>query len=93
MTKYELICAISAQTGETKAAVERVLNSMQDIIIAQVAAGHRVTLTNFCSWEKVKYNERVMRNPRTGAVTTIPDRAAVHIIPLKRFKAALNELA
>ena len=77
MNKGELIDAIAEKTDATKKDSEALLNAILETIIEQVAAGDKVTLVGFGSFERRQRQEREGRNPSTGApikiaATTVP---------------------
>lgn len=86
MTKDELINTIAESTGETKAAVSRVVASLQDEIIGAVAKGDEVSLTGFVAFTPAVRAARTMRNPRTGEEIQVPETKVVKIRAMKRFR-------
>lgn len=87
--KSDLIEQVADRSGESKAAVERVINSLQDEIIEQVAQkGRKVNLSGFASFEPRERAARKGRNPSTGEEIDIPAKTVVSIKPLGKFKSA-----
>jgi len=72
MTKTELIDKIASGTGLTKADSARALDSTLTAVKAALKKGQKVTLVGFGTFSVVKRKSRKGRNPRTGAVITIP---------------------
>ena len=72
MNKGELIDAVAADTGESKASVGRVIESTLDAITNTLKAGDKVALTGFGTFERRHRNARVGRNPQTGEEVKIP---------------------
>jgi DNA-binding protein HU-beta len=72
MTKTELIDKIASGTGLSKADSTRALDSTLTAIKAALKKGQKVTLVGFGTFSVVKRKSRKGRNPRTGAVITIP---------------------
>ncbi|MBP3937655.1 MAG: HU family DNA-binding protein [Clostridia bacterium] len=77
MKKTELIEAVAAKAGLTKKDAEKAVNAVLDSVVGAVAAGDKVTLVGFGTFESRKREGRVGQNPRTGekieiAATTVP---------------------
>lgn len=72
MNKTELINAVAERAGVTKKDAESVISATIDTITAALAAGDKVQLTGFGSFEVKERAARVGRNPRTGEATEIP---------------------
>lgn len=66
MNKSELIDAVAKDTGETKAAVTRVLDAIIDRVTKTVSKGDDVALTGFGTFSMVTRAARDGRNPSTG---------------------------
>lgn len=77
MNKGELVDAISEKTQVTKKEADAVLSATIEAIIEAVAAGEKVTLVGFGTFEPRERAAREGRNPQTGkkikiAATTVP---------------------
>jgi len=81
MTKRELISDLAAKTGNTKKEVERVVDSMVEIITEKIQKGEKVSITSFGTFYLGKIAKRRGRDPQTGKEITIPD------MKLPRFRA------
>ena len=90
MNKTELINAIAERSGLTKKDAEKALGATVDAITAALAAGDKVQLTGFGSFEVKERAARVGRNPRTGEATEIP---ASRIPAFKAGKALKDSVA
>ena len=73
MNKSELITAISNATSLSKKDASSALDAMLSTIMAEVAAGNKVSLLGFGTFEKRHREARIGRNPRTGEATEIPE--------------------
>lgn len=86
MNKTDLINAIAAETGLTKADAAKALNATTAAIANAVKAGDKVTLVGFGTFAPAERPARTGKNPRTGEALTIPAKKVV------KFKAG-SELA
>ena len=88
MNKTELLAQLESRLGSRQAAaaaLDSVLTEIQDA----VAAGSRVTLTGFGTFERVERPARTGRNPRTGATIEIAASAAPRFHPGAGLRAAV----
>lgn len=65
--------------------VKRVMESYQDVIARNLAAGDNVMQTNFLSFHVIEQNERQARNPHSGGTMTIPARRRIKVIISERL--------
>ena len=72
MNKSELIAAMAADSGLSKADTEKALNAFLGQVEKALKAGDKVQLTGFGSFEVKERAERMGRNPQTGAEVKIP---------------------
>lgn len=77
MNKQELIDAVAGETGLTKAAAEKSINSVFESIKKSLKKGKEVQLIGFGTFGVRKRKARVGRNPQTGATIQIKARKAV----------------
>ena len=77
MNKSELIDAMAASAGITKAAAKLALESFLGNVGATLKKGGRVSLVGFGSWSVSKRAARDGRNPQTGAAIQIPEKEVV----------------
>src|ERR1700722_10882024 len=71
MTKAQLIDVVSVKTGQKKAEVEVVLESVLAAIAEALHENERVDLRGFGSFVVKERKQRQGRNPRTGETITI----------------------
>jgi len=90
LNKSELVAAISSQTGESQAAVNRIVDSFFETIAKTVAAGGKVTIPGWLSVQKGHRAARVGRNPQTGATIQIPASNTVKVSAGSKLKAAVK---
>ena len=90
MNKSELIDAIAASAGLTKADAGRAIDATTSAITAALKKGDTVTLVGFGTFKVSKRAARVGRNPRTGAELKIAARNAPGFSAGKTLKDAVN---
>ena len=66
MNKTQLIDALAERFEGNRREAERALEAVLDTITREVAAGEKVAITGFGSFEKRVRNARWVRNPQTG---------------------------
>lgn len=81
MNKTELIDAIAANTGLSKADVKKAIDGFTTAIEGALKNGDRVSLIGFGSWSVSQREARMGRNPKTGKEIKIEAKNVV------RFKA------
>ncbi len=81
MNKAELIDAIAADAGLSKADAKRALDGFISATTKALKKGDRVALVGFGSWSISKRAARTGRNPQTGKEIKIPAKKVV------KFKA------
>ncbi|MGY8944817.1 MAG: HU family DNA-binding protein [Flavobacteriales bacterium] len=80
MNKSELIDAMAAEAGISKAAAKLALESMVSSVGKTLKDGGRVSLVGFGSWSISNRAARDGRNPQTGATIKI---AAKNVVKFK----------
>ncbi|MFP3568004.1 HU family DNA-binding protein [Paraburkholderia sp. IMGN_8] len=90
MNKQELIDAVAAATGESKAATGQTIDAIVDAVTAAVVGGETVQLVGFGSFSTGARAARVGRNPSTGAEIQIAAAKTVKFTAGKAFKEAVN---
>ena len=81
MNKTELIDAMAADSGVTKVAAKKALESFLGNVEGALKKGSRVSLVGFGSWSVSKRGAREGRNPQTGKTIQIVAKNVV------KFKA------
>ena len=71
MNKYELIGAVAEKAAMSKKDAEKAVNAVLETITATVAAGDKVQLIGFGTFEIRDRAEKQARNPRTGEAMTV----------------------
>ena len=81
MNKTELIDAIAAEAGLTKADAKKAVEAFFSSVEKSLKQGKKVAIVGFGSWSVDKKEARDARTPRTGAVIKVPAKNVV------KFKA------
>lgn len=90
MNKQELVNAIAENSGISKKNVEEVLKNFVTVVMDDVAAGNKVQLIGFGTFESTTRAAREMRNPRTGEMSMHPESRNAKFKPSKVFKEKMN---
>lgn len=72
MNKTDLVNNIAGKSGLSKKDVEAVLNNFMGEVADALAAGEKVQLIGFGTFETRKRSGRTGRNPQTGKEISIP---------------------
>ncbi len=91
MKKTELINAVAEQSGLTKKDAEKAVTAVVDTIINTVAAGDKIQLTGFGTFEQRTRNARTGCDPRTGNKIEIPASKVPAFKAGKNFKDIVNK--
>jgi DNA-binding protein HU-beta len=87
MNRKELIAALAKKTGNTKAAADRNLSALVEIITASLKQTDKVALVGFGTFEVRRRPARNGRNPATGESIKIK----ASISPVFKAGASLKE--
>ena len=90
MNKSDLIDAMAADAGITKAAAKKSLESFLGNVQKSLKKGNRVSLVGFGSWSVSKRAAREGRNPQTGKTIKIAAKKVVRFKPGAELKGAVN---
>ena len=90
MTKLELVEAIAAKSGLTKADSSRALEAFQEVVGETLSKGDKITLTGFGSFGITKRAAREGRNPKTGLPVKIAARNSVSFKAGSKLKDKVN---
>ncbi len=93
MNKGELIDQIAAKADVTKKDADSVLTAILEVILDAVAAGDKVTLVGFGTFEARDRQAREGRNPSTGKPIQIPATRVPAFSAGKVFKEKVLEKA
>ena len=90
MNKTELIKKIAEESSLTRKQASAALEAALNTVVSAVAAGEKVTLPGFGTFEKRERAARTGRNPRTGEATEIAASAVPAFKAGKSFKDKVN---
>jgi DNA-binding protein HU-beta len=86
VNKGELVDAIAKQANVTKKDADAILTVVLEVILETVAAGDKVTLVGFGTFERRERQAREGRNPATGKPIQIPATQVPAFAAGKLFK-------
>lgn len=89
MKQSELITNTAVLTGLTKAAVEKVLDAVADVVTGALKDGGDATLPSIGKLTTSRKEARIGRNPMTGSAHPIPARTVVKFRVAKALKDAV----
>ncbi|MBK7141351.1 MAG: HU family DNA-binding protein [bacterium] len=87
MTKDQMIAQMAAQSGITKRQATQALHALIGNVTTQLKKGKKVSFSGFGTFTISKRKARAGRNPRTGAIITIPATK----VPVFRAGSRLKE--
>jgi len=90
MNKTELIDAMAADAGITKAAAKKALESFLGNVEKSLKKGNRVSLVGFGSWSVSERSAREGRNPQTGKTINIAAKNVVKFKAGAELSTAVN---
>ncbi len=90
MKKSELVEAVAAASGLTKADATRAIDATFATITEALKAGNKVPVAGFGTFAVSQRGERNGRNPQTGAAVVIPARKAVTFKAGTALKESVN---
>jgi DNA-binding protein HU-beta len=90
MNKRDLVDAVAAHTGRSKAEVSSTVDAVFSVISKSLSHGEKVAISGFGNFEARRVAERMARNPRTGASVVVPAHMAAKFKPGSGLKEALG---
>ncbi|TBN58109.1 integration host factor [Glaciihabitans arcticus] len=88
LNRTELVAAIAAESGQTQAAVNTVVDALFNIVSTNVADGVKVAIPGWLSFERSHRDARTGRNPQTGEAIQIKASYGVKVSAGSKLKAA-----
>ncbi len=90
MNKTELVAAVAAKTELTKKDAEKAVAAVLETVAETLAAGEKVQLVGFGTFETRERDARTAKNPRTGKAVEVP---ASRVPAFKAGQALKNKVA
>jgi nucleoid DNA-binding protein len=90
MNKTELVAAVAAASGLTKAQAHSAIDAAVNVITDAMAKGDSVTLIGFGSFKVSERAARAGRNPQTGKEMTIAASKLPRFVAGKSLKDSVN---
>ena len=90
MSKREFVEAVAENAGLTKKDADAAVKAVTQVIIEQVAAGDKISLVGFGTFESGTRAAIQGRNPQTGEPIDIPETKVPKFKPGKAFKDAVK---
>jgi len=91
ITKAELVDQVAAQAGTDKTTAAAVLKAFEEVVLAGVTAGDKISLTGFISFQQVAKAATTARNPRTGETVKVKAKKAPKATLGATFKKTVNK--
>ena len=89
MNKSDLVVEVVKRTRLQRGEVARTVDTVLEVVRDRVARGERVSLAGFGTFERVRRNARIGRNPHTREAVKIPARNAPAFKPGAAFREAV----
>lgn len=90
MNRSEFVSVLSERAEVTKKDADKVLTAFMDTIKETLAAGNKVAITGFMTFEAVDVEERNARNPKTGETVVSSAHKKIKVKIGSGLKAAVN---
>ncbi len=90
MNKTELVAAVAAKTELSKKNAEKAVSAVLETVAETLAAGEKVQLVGFGTFEAREREARTAKNPRTGETVEV---AASRVPAFKAGQALKNKVA
>ena len=90
MNKQEVVTKVAKDTGMTKSAAAKAIDSLIDSITRSLKKGDAVSFVGFGTFKTSNRKARKARNPQTGATISIPKRRVPRFSAGKALKQAVR---
>ncbi len=91
MNKTELIASVAEKSGISKKDAEKAVAAVIDTIVETVAAGDKIQIVGFGTFEQRTRNARTGCDPRTGKSIEIPASKVPAFKAGRQFKETVNK--
>lgn len=85
MNKQGFIEAVALKAAVSKAEAAKVIDAALEAAVEAVKKGEGLQLVGFASLSVIEKKARQAKNPRTGAIVTVPAKKVVKIKPGAKF--------
>ncbi|MBX3372925.1 MAG: HU family DNA-binding protein [Phycisphaeraceae bacterium] len=89
-TKKDLIDRITAETGEKRLAVRRIVQAFLNSVIDELRAGNRLEFRDFGVFEPRERAPRIAQNPKTLEQVPVPARRTIKFKAGRLMKLAMD---
>ena len=90
LNRTELVAAIAAESGQSQAAVNGVLDALFSTLTKSLSEGTKVSIPGWLAVERTARAARTGRNPQTGESIEIAASNGVKISAGSKLKAAVK---
>jgi DNA-binding protein HU-beta len=90
LNRTELVAAVAAESGQSQATVNGVVDALFSVVSSSVADGTKVTIPGWIAFEKTHRAARTGRNPQTGEPLEIKASKGVKVSAGSKLKAAVK---
>lgn len=90
LNRTELVAAVAAESGQSQATVNGVVDALFSVVSSTVADGTKVTIPGWIAFEKTHRAARTGRNPQTGDAIEIAASDSVKVSAGSKLKAAVK---
>jgi DNA-binding protein HU-beta len=88
LNRSELVSAVAAESGQSQAAVNGVIDSLFSVVSKNVGEGVKVSIPGWIAFERTARAARTGRNPQTGESIEIAASNGVKVSAGSKLKAA-----
>jgi DNA-binding protein HU-beta len=90
LNRTDLVAAVAAESSQSQATVNTVLDALFSTLASNVAEGKKVTIPGWLAVEQTARAARTGRNPQTGEPIEIAASKSVKISAGSKLKAAVK---
>lgn len=88
MNRTELVAAVAAESGQSQATVNGVIDALFSTVSSALADDTKVTIPGWLAVERTHRAARAGRNPQTGEAIQIQESRGVKVSAGSKLKAA-----
>ena len=90
LNRTELVAAIAAESGQSQAAVNGVVDALFSVVSKSLSDGAKISIPGWIAFEKTHRAARTGRNPQTGEALEIAASDSVKVSAGSKLKAAVK---